>query len=233
MNISFTRAQINEICEEIIDTFMNGESLDNPVSIGALACRFFKLTVCFVRFADEDAKPCGYTCDGHTGVDVVLHNKRVRHLFQKNTILLDERLKKDEVALREVLAHELTHYIDSIVNAYPAEILIMSNGMLNMEKYLEFLEDRERRADIGAAALLLPKALVTNVYRDRIGYENIKVYGDSYFMTEDKIKIVEIAKFLKVSYEMLIERLNDLDLLEKHKLSELVMLKFGNEGRAV
>ena len=60
MDIKFTKARINSICEEIIYTFMNGERMTKPVDVCALACKFFNLTVYYVRFADEEAEPYGY-----------------------------------------------------------------------------------------------------------------------------------------------------------------------------
>jgi hypothetical protein len=42
LDIEFTKARINAICEEIIYTFMNGERMNKPVDVCALACKFFK-----------------------------------------------------------------------------------------------------------------------------------------------------------------------------------------------
>ena len=81
--------------------------------------------------------------------------------------------------------------------------------------------------------MLLPKELVINVYRERIGYDNLKVYGKSILMAEDNMKLAEMAKFLKVSYDMLVNRLYDLDLLEKHNVSEFLSLAFGFEDNAI
>ena len=233
LNIEFTKAKINAICEEIIYSFMNGERMDGPVDIAALVCRFFKLTVYYVRFADEEAEPYGYTSDGVTGIDVVINNKKVRYVFPKNTILLDIRLKNDEIKRREVLAHELMHYIDSIVNAYPVDILMMNDGSIEFNKYMDMMKKREWRADEGAAILLLPREVLIDTYRRHIGYDNLKVFGNSILMTEDKLKIAEIAKELKVSYEMTVKRLYDLELLEQHNVSEFLRLAFRNEDRAI
>ena len=203
------------------------------VDVCALACRFFKLTVYYVRFADEEAEPYGYTCNGHVGIDIVLNNKRKNIVFPKNTILLDICLKNDEIKRREVLTHEIMHYIESIVNAYPVEVLMMNDGSMEYDKYTEMMRKREWRADVGASVLLLPKELVTNVYREQIGYDNLKVYGNSIFMAEDNMKLAKMAKFLKVSFDMLVDRLYELDLLEKHNVSEFIRLTFGNEDRAI
>ena len=212
---------------------MNGERITEPVDLPALACRFFKLTVYYVRFANEDTEPMGYISNGHVGIDIVYENQRINYVFPKNTILLDIRLKKDMVKLREVLSHELLHYIDSIVNAYPIEILMMNDGSMEYGKYMEMMKKREWRADEGSAVLLLPKELVTKVYREQVGYINIKVYGDSFFISEDKFRIAAMAKQLKVSFDMLVKRLNDLDLFERHNVGEFLQLAFGNGDTAV
>lgn len=212
---------------------MNGERITEPVDAAALACKFFKLTVYYVRFANEEAEPFGYTSNGHVGIDVVVGNKKINYVFPKNTILLDIRLKNDHIKRREVLAHELMHYIDSIVNAYPIEILMMNDGSMEYSKYMDMMKKREWRADVGSAVLLLPKELVTDVYRDMFGYDNIKVYGEGIFIAEDKIRLAEMAKYLKVSYDMLVGRLYDLDLLEKHNVSEFLRLAFQSEVRAI
>ena len=212
---------------------MNGERMTKPVDVCALACKFFNLTVYYVRFADEEAEPYGYTCNGHVGIDIVLNNKRKNIVFPKNTILLDIRLKNDEIKRREVLTHEIMHYIESIVNAYPVEVLMMNDGSMEYSKFMDMMKEREWRADVGASVLLLPKELVINVYRERIGYDNLKVYGKSILMAEDNMKLADMAKFLKVSFDMLVDRLYELDLLEKHNVSEFIRLTFGFEDNAI
>jgi hypothetical protein len=42
-----------------------------------------------------------------------------------------------------------------------------------------------------------------------------------------------MAKFLKVSFDMLVDRLYELDLLEKHNVSEFLSLAFGFEDNAI
>ena len=56
---------------------MNGERMNKPVDVCALACKFFNLTVYYVRFADEEVEPYGYTCNGRVGIDIVQNNKKL------------------------------------------------------------------------------------------------------------------------------------------------------------
>ena len=230
MNKNFELQEIDELFEEFISSYTNGDYADGPVDIVGLVCKYFGLTVYYVRFADDEDIPLGYICNGLTAVNIVHDNKPVKYVFPKNTILLDERLKKkSEADRRHALSHECAHYVYSLFNGHVGEIALMKEGQtMQINDLMELIRKREMLADHGAAAFLLPKALLLNTYHKFVGYDKMRIYGESVFLLEDRVKLAQMAEFLKVPLDMLIERMICFDMFEKRKIGEYVNIVFGS-----
>ena len=56
----------------------------------------------------------------------------------------------------------------------------------------------------------------------------MRIYGESVFLLEDRVKLAQMAEFLKVPLDMLIERMICFDMFEKRKIGEYVNIVFGS-----
>ncbi len=143
-------------------------------------------------------------------------------------ILLDKVLKHPYERSRRCfcIAHEVFHYIESIltespvVSAYHREF--DSSREYPIGELSEMLSFRECQADRGAAALLMPAALVRNTCLQFTGGQSISVFGENVFTSKDKEILQDMAEYLGVSYTALTIRMKQLKLLEKHKLDEYI-----------
>ena len=232
MGIFLSKRSIEEICEELAESYMATKSigtLETEVDIAGLVTGYFKLRVYYVTFADDnDEETLGHLCDGREMVSLVIDGKAKDYIFPKNTILLSVKLKapNERARRRFTLAHELFHYIDCLMNGYPIEEYMnaLASGRRTSVSLEKIVSDREWRADRGAAALLMPKQLVLKVYHEIVGVEKIAVYGSDTFMPEDRERIFMIADRLGVSFTALMIRLREFGMLAQHKTSELVMM---------
>lgn len=231
MGIFLSKNAIEEICEEYAETYIASKSigsLETEVDIAGLVTDFFKLKVYYVTFAEDSDNTLGHLCDGKEMVRIVIDGKVKEYIFPKNTILLSSRLKDptEKARRRFTLAHELFHYIDTLMNGYPIEeyMLALSAGRMKNVSLEKIIAEREWRADRGAAALLMPRSLVMKVYHDIVGFEKIPVYGSDMFMPEDREHIYMIADRLGVSFTAMMIRLREFGMFDRHKTSELVMM---------
>lgn len=157
----------------------------------------------------------------------------------ERTILLDKVLKHPYERSRRCfcIAHEVFHYIESIltespvVSAYHREF--DSSREYPIGELSEMLSFRECQADRGAAALLMPAALVRNTCLQFTGGQSISVFGENVFTSKDKEILQDMAEYLGVSYTALTIRMKQLKLLEKHKLDEYISTELHlNDGKA-
>jgi hypothetical protein len=235
----FRNAEIDEICECLIRQH-EGKTYDTqPVDIVDFAINYFKLKLMYVSIAENDPNKLSFLGDGVTAIKVYYQGKIQSVLIPEKTILLDKVLKYPHERSRRYfcIAHEVFHYIESIltnspvVSAYHREF--DSSREYPMEELSEMMSFRECQADRGAAALLMPSALVRNTCLQFTNGKNICIYGENVFTTKDKEILQDMATYLGVSYTALTIRMKQLKLFEKHKLDEYISNELHlNNGKA-
>lgn len=228
-----TKKEIDELCEFIVKAYEGDEYIEKPVNIAGLATNYFKLKVYYVKFADSTKERLGCISNGTSLYRLIYNEKISSYCFPKDTILLDTSLKTDRSRRRFTLAHEIYHYIDSIINgnqsAYGYNSKLKEEKMYDMKDLEETLSLDEWAADRGAAALLMPKGLIYATARARFSDEGIPVYGSHMMLPEDKKKIQEMADYLGVSYTALMIRLKELRLFMHHKANEYLTMAMGGD----
>ena len=235
----FRNAEIDEICEGLIKRYEGKAYGKRPIDIVSFAHDYFKLRIMYTSIAEDDPNKLSFLGDGVTAIKVYYQGKIQSVLIPEKTILLDKVLKYPHERSRRYfcIAHEVFHYIESIltnspvVSAYHREF--DSSREYPMEELSEMMSFRECQADRGAAALLMPSALVKNTCLQFTNGKNICIYGENVFTTKDKEILQDMATYLGVSYTALTIRMKQLKLFEKHKLDEYISNELHlNNGKA-
>ena len=235
----FRNTEIDEICEGLIRQHEGIAYGPRPIDIVGFARDYFKLKLLYTSIAEDDPNKLSFLADGITPIKVCCQGKVQSVIIPERTILLDRVLKYPHERSRRYfcIAHEVFHYIESIltnspvVSAYHREF--DSSREYPMEELSEMMSFRECQADRGAAALLMPSALVRNTCLQFPNGKNICIYGENVFTTKDKEILQDMATYLGVSYTALTIRMKQLKLFEKHKLDEYISNELHlNNGKA-
>ena len=76
----------------------------------------------------------------------------------------------------------------------------------------------------------MPGFMVRNVLDQCVGAVSIPIYGDSLLRVEDKLLVRRMAGKMGVSYTAFLIRLKELNLLERHGVSEFITEEIGLGG---
>lgn len=235
----FRNTEIDEICEGLIRQHEGIAYGTRPIDIVDFARDYFKLKLLYTSIAEDDPNKLSFLADGITPIKVCSQGKVQSVIIPERTILLDRVLKYPHERTRRYfcIAHEVFHFVEAmlthspVVSAYHREF---DNKMEYPLKDLsEMMSFRECQADRGAAALLMPSALVRNTCLPFTNGKNICIYGENVFTTKDKEILQDMATYLGVSYTALTIRMKQLKLFEKHKLDEYISNELHlNNGKA-
>ena len=233
-----TRREIDELCESIVQKYEGENYIEKPVDIAGLALGFFKLKVFYVRFPTEKQDRLGCLTDGKSIYKLIRNGMIGGYSFPKNTILLDISLKGDseKAKRRFTLAHELYHYIDSVINgnsSYGFNSRVHGDEQYNKAELCEMMSLDEWAADRGAAALLMPRQLVCATSKLMFGSKEIPIFGNNILMNDDKQRIIEMADYLGVSFTSLLIRMKELKLFKYHSMDQYISLTMGDMEQAV
>ncbi len=233
----FRNTEIDEICEGLIRQHEGIAYGTRPIDIVDFARDYFKLKLLYTSIAEDDPNKLSFLADGITPIKVCSQGKVQSVIIPERTILLDRVLKYPHERTRRYfcIAHEVFHFVEAmlthspVVSAYHREF---DNKMEYPLKDLsEMMSFRECQADRGAAALLMPSALVRNTCLQFTDGQSICVFGENVFTSKDKEILQDMAEYLGVSYTALTIRMKQLKLLERHRLDEYISteLKLSNE----
>lgn len=233
----FCNTEIDEICEGLIRQHEGIAYGTRPIDIVGFARDYFKLKLLYTSIAEDDPNKLSFLADGITPIKVCSQGKVQSVIIPERTILLDRVLKYPHERTRRYfcIAHEVFHFVEAmlthspVVSAYHREF---DNKMEYPLKDLsEMMSFRECQADRGAAALLMPSALVRNTCLQFTDGQSICVFGENVFTSKDKEILQDMAEYLGVSYTALTIRMKQLKLLERHRLDEYISteLKLSNE----
>lgn len=144
---------------------------------------------------------------------------------------MDKSLQRRGEAGRKrfTMAHEAGHYImDRTVTRASFHREYDRERAYSPQELKELLSFREARVDRLAAALLMPRFMVREVL-GRFGvFWLIPIYGDNLLRLEDKLLVQKMARAMGVSYTAFLIRLKELSLMERHDISEYIIIDFGN-----
>ena len=183
------------------------------------------LKITYVRFAEEDPDKIGFLANGSTLLKIWNESGIVSVLFPLGTIVLDERLRRDQESgrCRFTIAHEVAH---AILKKNTLQLQPQYKRVFNPEENYSLQQMKtqfsfeEVQADRLAAAILMPYFVVAQALLDFNGGNNLLVYGDNILPAEEQRKVNKMAAQIGVSYTALLIRLRQFNMLRYQSLGE-------------
>lgn len=230
-----SRAEADELCDELIRQFMGDTDHELCVDIDCFVTHYLRCPVVYENFAEDDPDKIGFASDGVQPLRVSTNGKILEQVYPKRTIVLDRVLLHpgEEYRRRFTLAHEAGHIIASRMdpNVHASFHRIHDECRLyTAEELRQRLNIAEWQANVIAASLLMPRFIVKSALLRFNGGRRLPVYGNNIFAVREKVILQKIAKALGVSHTALTIRLRDLDALKYHDLSEFIDKEFRPGG---
>ena len=222
-----SRAEADELCDELIRQFIGDAEHDLCVDIDCFVTHFLCCPVVYENFAEDDPDKIGFASDGIQPLRVSMNGRVLEQVYPKRTIVLDRVLLHpgEEYRRRFTLAHEAGHIIaarrDPNVQASFHRVHDECR-LYTAEELRQRLSIAEWQANVIAAALLMPRFIVKDALVRFNGGRRLPVYGSNIFAVREKVILQKMARSLEVSHTALIIRLRDLDALKYHDLSEFI-----------
>lgn len=222
--------ELEELGEAIIKEYIKKAKYTNSlcVDIEGFLTSYLGIELAYENFAEADNGRIGFLSDGIRPLWVYRNHQRVQVLFPKNTVVLDSFLLRDNESGRHrfTMAHEAAHKV--LERHIPKQTTPCFNSIFDAEKSYtteelhQAFSWNELLSDRLGAVFLMPRFLVHKAIRKVAKKSFFKVYGSGIFAEEDKIAIHKTADAMGVSYTAFVMRLRELDLLERHDLSEYI-----------
>lgn len=220
--------EIDELCEKLIKEY-EGEGYDEkPVDIIGFVKNFLGLKLLIADFAEDNMNKIGFLANGTDPLKIQHNGKVTEHIFPEKTIVIDRCLTQAHYRSKMMftIAHEAYHYIDGLMSSSPAVSAFHQEFdeeySYSVDELHRFMSIWECQADRGAAALLMPRKLIMNLYDEFTNGECITVYGDNIMTENSREMIRSMAEYLGVSFTALFIRLKHLNLLEFEDFSKFV-----------
>lgn len=231
MSSFFSDMEIEELAEGLMRQYL-GQQRDIPlrVDIEGFLTGYLGLPLKYRSFAEDDFSKIGFISDGITPLRIMDRHRPIREVFPKGTVVLEKCLQKrgEEGRKRFTVAHEAGHYImDRTITMASFHREYDSERAYSSQELKELLSFRENRVDRLAAALLMPRFMVHEVLKRFDVSERIAIYGNNLLRLEDKLLVQKMAGVMGVSYTAFCIRLKELDLLERHDISEYIAHEIG------
>lgn len=222
-----SRAEADELCDELIRQFMGEDDHDLCVDIDCFVGGFLGCPVVYENFAEDDPDKIGFASDGVQPLRVRMNGRIQDQVYPRRTIVLDRVLLNpgEEYRRRFTLAHEAGHIIASRIDPNIRSGFHRVHDecrMYTAEELRQRLSIAEWQANVIAAALLMPRFIIKDALVRFNGGRRLPVYGSNIFAVREKVILQKMAKSLGVSHTALIIRLRDLDALKYHDLSEFI-----------
>lgn len=222
-----SRAEADELCEELIRQFMGDTDHELCVDIDCFVTHYLRCPVVYENFAEDDPDKIGFASDGVQPLRVRTNGRTLEQVYPQRTIVLDRVLLNpgEEYRRRFTIAHEAGHIIASRMdpNVHAGFHRVHDECRLyTAEELRQRLNIAEWQANVIAAALLMPRFIVKDALVQFNGGRRLPVYGSNIFTVREKVILQKMAKSLGVSHTALIIRLRDLDALKYHDLSEFI-----------
>ena len=222
-----SRAEADELCDELIRQFMGDTDHELCVDIDCFVTHYLRCPVVYENFAEDDPDKIGFASDGVQPLRVRTNGRTLEQVYPQRTIVLDRVLLNpgEEYRRRFTIAHEAGHIIASRMdpNVHAGFHRVHDECRLyTAEELRQRLNIAEWQANVIADALLMPRFIVKDALVQFNGGRRLPVYGSNIFAIREKVILQKMAKSLGVSHTALIIRLRDLDALKYHDLSEFI-----------
>lgn len=224
----FRNVEIDEICEGLIRRHEGDAYGTRPIDIVSFARDYFKLKLLYTSIAEEDPNKISFLADGVTPIRICYQDRIERVVIPEKIILLDRVLKRQSERTRRYfcIAHEVFHYIESVLTDSPVTAAFHTEfdreQRYSLSDFMSSMNIREIQADRGAAALLMPSAVLRNTCKLFARGNPICIYGDNIFTSKDKKILIDMAEYLGVSYTALTIRMKQLKMFENRQLDEYI-----------
>lgn len=227
--------ELDEIGESVIANYLGAKSsVINSIDIEGFA-KSLGLKIVNVCFAESDMGKAGFIADGISPLHVNINGKVIRKKYPEKTLVIDTYLQRkgEEHRRRFLIAHEIAHYIINQINnkqvaAFNTEF--DSERQYNVDELKNMLNFNEVQADRLAAAMLMPRHLVIRTIEEKLGGQNIILYGNNIVDVKCKPLIKQLADSMGVSYQACYIRLKDLNLFDRRDMSEYLEKNIGIGG---
>lgn len=237
LNSCYTNNEIEELAEGVIRQYLGSQrQIPLNVDIDGFTTDYLGLPVEYHTFAEADYGKVAFISDGITSLRILTENGPAPRLFPKGTVVLERYLllPKEEPRRRFSLAHEDSHYImDRTITVASFRREYDNERTYSPQELRNLLSFRETQVDRLAAALLMPRFMVRNILSRFAGRDLIPIYGDSLLRLEDKLLVRKMADIMGVSYTAFLIRLKELNLLERHDVSEYIVREIGLGGNVM
>lgn len=231
-------AEADELCEGLILQYI-GRNIPAPefVDIDGFAQNYMKCPVRYESFAESDPDKIGFTGDGRTPLFIYQNKRPVSVVFPARTIVLERFLlqPKENGHRRFTLAHEVGHLLAAQIDPDQQAYFHQEydgERVYTLDEMRERYSIGEWQANALSAALLMPRFMVLAALQKFNCGRRLPVYGENVFRPSEKVILQKMADSLQVSHTALVIRLRQMQLLERHDISEYIMkeLRLGEQS---
>ena len=181
-----SRAEADELCDELIRQFMGDTDHELCVDIDCFVTHYLRCPVVYENFAVDDPDKIGFASDGVQPLRVRTNGRTLEQVYPQRTIVLDRVLLNpgEEYRRRFTIAHEAGHIIASRMdpNVHAGFHRVHDECRLyTAEELRQRLSIAEWQANVIAAALLMPRFIVKDALVQFNGGRRLPVYGSNIF----------------------------------------------------
>ena len=240
MQEKIEEVRINELTEQIVLKYlaMMNQSPESVacVDIEGLACEYFKQTLLYEAFAEDDPDKDAFMANGIKPLKVRRNRKIESIVFPKDTIVLDRFYQNPSniISRRYILSHELGHKIyEKIAPGHDVgnyHTIFDTERVYSIDELKEQMSVPESQATRVGCALLMPRFLVENTLYRVTRRKRFNVFSGHQILPEDSIKFKQMADDLGVTFNMLMIGMRRLRLLNYRSIEEylnIVVLEGG------
>ena len=203
--------------------------------IDGFVTRYLGYNIVYEIFAETDQNKNGFCADGITPLRVLRNRKVATIVFPEKTIVLDRSLLKpsENKRRRFTLAHEAAHPIldmhagKAFEGSFHTEF--DKDEPLTPEMIDRLFSMKEACTNRLGAAILMPLFLIQLMLKKYNDGNKLRCYDGGVFSTEDRRKAQLMADCMEVSFSAFINRLKELNLLDRRPIDEYISenLKLG------
>ena len=109
-----SNASIDELGNGLVKNYTDiSKSKGFSVDIVGFVTKYLKLPIIYHKFAEDDMSKLGFISDGKTPLLIFSSGKKLKKIFPKGTIVIEEFLcnERELGRRRFTIAHEAAHYI--------------------------------------------------------------------------------------------------------------------------
>ena len=221
-----SNASIDELGNGLVKNYTDiSKSKGFSVDIVGFVTKYLKLPIIYHKFAEDDMSKLGFISDGKTPLLIFSAGKRLKKIFPKGTIVIEEFLcgERERGRRRFTIAHEAAHYIvdKSLLTAsFHREFDTEQTYSTNDLKAIFSIN--EANVDRLAGAILMPEFMIKSYLLKHQREMGITVYDNCFIRPEDNIFLQRMANAMQVSFTALQIRITQLGLYEKRALNEYI-----------